>query len=259
MFRSVQMLMYHSPMYQILSSQNPGSERSESTSQEASDVSLRELKEMATNQKVTVHATLSMGAQEPNKIKTKSSQPLSVKEDCILEDETGTMELHIWEPLFTQLKSNKAYYFQNLTLRYYQGSKFLSTNRNTTYSEETTTLKKLVGPEILTNPEREIIACQLCKKRIGDESGESVRCQNCKVRQRIISCRREGSVKLCIQHNESELWLTAFTNEIENLLMNTTASMSSTVDEIEDALMSLKDVKLKYNSQRNIVKEVLNL
>ena len=200
------------------------SERSESTSQEASDVSLRELKEMAPNQKVNVHATLSMGAQEPNKIETKSSQALSVKEDCILEDETGTME-------------------------------------------------QLVGPEILTNPEREIIAGQLkyvaslsifsarqlCKKRIGDESGESVRCQNCKVRQMIINCRQEGSVKLCIQHNESELWLTAFTNEIENLLKNTTASMSSTIDEIEDALMSLKDVKLKYNSQRNIVKEVLNL
>ena len=48
-------------------------------------------------------------------------------------------------------------------------------------------------------------------------------------------------------------------NEIENLLKNTTASMSSTIDEIEYALMSLKDVKLKYNSQRNIVKEVLNL
>ena len=43
------------------------------------------------------------------------------------------------------------------------------------------------------------------------------------------------------------------------VLKNTTASMSSTIDEIEDALMSLKDVKLKYNSQRNIVKEVLNL
>ena len=88
-------------------------------------------------------------------------QALIVKEDSILEDNTGTMELHIWEPLFTQLKSNTAYYFQNLTLRYYQGSKFLSTNRNTTYSEETTTLQKLVGPEILTNPEREIIVSQL--------------------------------------------------------------------------------------------------
>ncbi|CAH3168510.1 unnamed protein product [Porites lobata] len=42
------------------------SERSESTSQEASDVSLRELKQMAPNKKVNVHATLSMGAQKPN-------------------------------------------------------------------------------------------------------------------------------------------------------------------------------------------------
>ena len=85
------------------------SERSESTSQEASDFSLRELKEISPNQKVIVHATLSMGAQEPNKIETKSGQALFVKEDCILEDETGTMELHIREPLFKQLKSNKAY------------------------------------------------------------------------------------------------------------------------------------------------------
>ena len=113
MFRSVQMLMV--PFSYVPNFVK--SERSQSTSQEASDVSLRELKEMAPNQKVNVHATLSMGAQEPNKIETKSSQALSVKEDCILEDETGTMELHIWEPLFTQLKSNKAYYFQNLTLQ----------------------------------------------------------------------------------------------------------------------------------------------
>lgn len=225
---------------------------------------------MVPNQKVNVHATLSMGTKEPKKIETKSNKTLMVKKDCILEGNTDTMELHIWEPLFTQLTNNKAYYLEKLTLRYYQGSKFLSTNRNTSYSEETTTLEKLVGPEILTNPDKEIIAsqlkyvsnlnifsaCQLCKKRVGDESGESVRCQNSNVRQRVINCKREGSIKLCIQDGESELWVTAFTNEIEALLKNTTASVSSTVDEIEDALMALRDIKLKYNCQRNIVKEV---
>ena len=113
----------------------------------------------------------------------------------------------------------------------------------------------------MTNPDREIAAnqlkyvsnlnifsaCQLCKKGVGDESGESIRCQNCNIRQRVISCKREGSAKLCIQDGESELWLTAFTNEIEVLLKNTTASISSTVDEIEDVLMGLKDIMLKYN------------
>lgn len=74
----------------------------------------------------------------------------------------------------------------------------------------------------------------------------------------MTNCRREGSVKLCIQNGESELWLTAFTNEIEHLLKNTTAAIASTVDEIEDALMGLKDVKLKYNCQKKIVKEILH-
>ena len=243
-------------------------EPTESTSQ-ASDVSLAELKEMFPNQKVNVCGTLSMGTKQPKKI---DSQSLTIKEDCILEDHSDTMELHIWEPLFTKLSNNKQYYFKNLTLRSYQGTKFLSTNKNTSYTEENTILEKLVGPEILTNPDRDIVAsqlkyvanlnifsaCQVCKKCIGDELGESVRCQNCKVRQRMINCKREGSVKLCIQNGESELWLTAFTNEIEHLLKNTTATISSTVDEIEDALMGLNDIKLKYNCQKKIVKEILH-
>ena len=157
MFRSVQMLMYHSPMYQILSSQNVPNQHHR-----------KRLMSLCENWKkwrpIRKSPSMQLCQWEPRSqttIETKSSQALSVKEDCILEDETGTMELHIWEPLFTPVKSNKAYYFQNLTLRYYQGSKFLSTNRNTTYSEETTILKKIVDPEILTNTEREIIASQL--------------------------------------------------------------------------------------------------
>ena len=45
----------------------------------------------------------------------------------------------------------------------------------------------------------------------------------------MINCKREGSVKLCIQEGDSELWLTAFTNEIEELLKNTTESIQSKV------------------------------
>lgn len=85
-------------------------EPSDLTSQEASEVSLQELKEMVPNQKVNMYAILSVATKEPNKVETKSSQALSVKEDCISEDNTTMMELHIWELLFSQLKSNKAFY-----------------------------------------------------------------------------------------------------------------------------------------------------
>lgn len=130
-------------------------ENSEATSQEACDVTLQEPQKIAPNQKVNVCATLSMGTKEPKKIETKSGQTLTVKEDCILQDGSDTMEIHIWEPVFAQPMNNKAYYFKNLTLQYYAGSKFLSTNKNTSHTEDSMTLQKLVGPEMLTNPDRD--------------------------------------------------------------------------------------------------------
>ncbi|KAL9977802.1 hypothetical protein ACROYT_G015249 [Oculina patagonica] len=96
--------------------QDEKSENSESTLQEACDVTLQELQKMAPNQEVNVCATMSMGTKEPKKIEAKYGQTLTVKEDCILEDGSTTMEIHIWEPLFAQLTDKKAYHFKNLTL-----------------------------------------------------------------------------------------------------------------------------------------------
>lgn len=52
--------------------QDVKSENSESTLQEACDITLQELQKMAPNQKVNVCTTLSTGTKEPKKIETKS-------------------------------------------------------------------------------------------------------------------------------------------------------------------------------------------
>lgn len=192
------------------------------------------------NQKVNLCATLSMGTKEPKKIDIKSGQTLTVKEDCILEDGSNTMELHIWVPLFAQLRNNKAYYFKYLTLRYYQGSKFLSTNKNTSHTKNPQPLNSKwdqkcwqIQTEIVVIQLKFVanlnifIACQLCKRRVGDESGELVRWQNCKVRHQVINCKPESS-------GDAELCLTAFTNEIKDLLKNTAERIRSTVGDIEE-------------------------
>ena len=70
------------------------------------------------------------------------------------------------------------------------------------------------------------------------------------MRQRVIHCKREDSVKLCIQDGDSELWLTAFTNEIEQLLKNTTENIKSQVDDIEAALMGLNGYQIKIQQQK---------
>ena len=87
----------------------------------------------------------------PTTIDRNSRPALTVKEDCVLEDSTGTLNST------TQLKTNTSYYLKNLTLRCYQGSKFLSTNCHTKFSEEAQTLSTLIGPEVLNTPEKEIV------------------------------------------------------------------------------------------------------
>ena len=93
-------------------------------------VKISEVKNLQQNQRVNISGSLSMGNDKPKEVLLKSSgQAGNVKEDCVLEDETGTSMLHIWEPLLLTLKNGDSYLFTNLTVRNFQGSTFLSTSR----------------------------------------------------------------------------------------------------------------------------------
>ena len=64
-------------------------------------------------------------------------------------------------------------------------------------------------------------------------------------RQQTSGCNREASV--CIEHEKTDLWLTAFTNEINKLLQHTRATLQTSVEDIEDELMNIENVtKIKY-------------
>lgn len=111
-------------------------------------------------------------------------------------------------------------------------------------------LTEIVASEVIFISNINIfLACKICKKHVGDESGESVRCQNCKVQQQV-DCKREGSVKICIQDGDAELWHTTFKSELVEVLKKTTKSLESTEDVIEDALIGSTDIKFKYNCKR---------
>jgi len=56
--------------------------------------------------------------------------------------------------------------------------------------------------------------------------------------------------KLCILHEDNELWLTAFTNEISKLLKPSSLTLHDTVEDVEDAIMNLQDITIKYNIQK---------
>lgn len=98
---------------------------SSATSIASITVKVSEVKNLQPNQKVHNSGSLYMGNDDPKEVLLKSSgQVGNVNEDCVLEDETGTSMLHIWEPLLSTLKTGDSYLFSNLTVRNFQGSTF---------------------------------------------------------------------------------------------------------------------------------------
>ena len=43
------------------------------------------------------------------------------KEDCVLEGETATATIHVWDPLINKIKSGTTYVIENLTVKHFQG------------------------------------------------------------------------------------------------------------------------------------------
>ena len=59
----------------------------------------------------------------------------AVKEDCVLEDDMGTAILHIWDPLVREVTNGTSYNFQNLTIKHFKGTTFLSTSLTTSITK----------------------------------------------------------------------------------------------------------------------------
>lgn len=82
-------------------------------------------------------------------------------------------------------------------------------------------------------------SCQVCKKRLYHLSSMS-----------SVNSVNNVVFKLCILHEDNELWLTAFTNEISKLLKPSFLTLHDTVEDVEDAIMNLQDITIKYNIQK---------
>ena len=176
-------------------------------------ITLLQLQTLKINRKVNVTASTSLGKDKPKSVPVKSTQKMTmVKEDCILEDETGTTNIHIWDVLIDKLKNGSTYEFQNLNLKNFQRRTHLTTTPTTTFKEADKKLQSLQGsPLLLETPEKEIsvknfkfvnklsvfIACQACKRKITEISNQKyIKCKSCGVRQRQVECNQDASVQV---------------------------------------------------------------
>ena len=229
---------------------------------EAIDISLSALQSMQPNQAVNVTATLSMGDSEPKSILIKAtSKTLNIKEDCILEDTTGTAELHIWDPLFNELNDGHTYTFKNLAVKHFKGTCHLATKQDTTFCDAEQQIIDVNGHQLLNNPEKELkvenflliknlcvfFSCQNCSKKITDLNSEKVKCSYCKTSQRSSQCKTHASAVIKVKDQDGDtcdMWLTAFTDVLEQLLkVSSTVSLASNIETIEDVLLGLVNIK----------------
>ncbi len=244
-----------------------------SSSQPALTITLKQLSELQPNQKVNVLATISLGKDKPKPVQIKSTQKMSlVKEDCVLEDETGTAILHIWDPLIKEVITGTSYNFHNLTIKHFKGTTFLSTSpaSSITRMEQQIQLHNPSGPALLENPDKDItveqfklvkpisifVACQACKRKIHDISHNSIKCKYCGVRQRKEACKKDATVQLSVDDPEIG-WLTAFTEVIQALLaVDSKLTLDSNSDEIEDHLLQIKNIEFTYDANKKVIKKV---
>ena len=102
---------------------------------EATNITLNGIQTLTRNQKVNVQGHLTLG-QNPNKeVIKRNGEKGYVKEDCVIEDRTGSATMHIWDNLLTQLESGNTYSFQNLSVKNYSGMTLLGTTATTTFQK----------------------------------------------------------------------------------------------------------------------------
>jgi hypothetical protein len=53
-----------------------------------------------------------------------------------------------------------------------------------------------------------------------------------------------------------EIWLTPFTDVLETLLTKGNLAFTSDSDSIEEYLLDIKDIKLSYNANKNVVTDI---
>lgn len=197
------------------------SQKTEPSTQPAKKITLEELPTLQVNQKVNVTASISLGNENPKPVQLKSSSEMTtVKEDCVLEEETGTATIHIWDPLFKNMETGTTYEFKSLTVKHFQGITHLGTTPTTMFKQANQQLKPINGPALLQNPEKEakvesfkminklsiFITCQACKRKINEISQQNtLECKNCGVRQRKMQCKRDAAVQLLVHLDEKDI------------------------------------------------------
>lgn len=239
----------------------------------ARDITLNEIQTLTRNEKVNVQGHLTLGQNPKKEVIKRNGEKGYVKEDCVIEDHTGSVTIHIWDNLLTQLRSGNTYSFQNLSVKNYSGLTLLGTTPTTTFQKVDLQLAEVKGPQLLSNTEKEIViqefkfvnkvnvfmTCQIksCKKKMPHAAGSTIlKCPSCGTSQKEAA-EKGMYARLCAEIDGKDCWFTALTDVMESLLSRISLTTDSNTDQIAEKLLQIENIKMKINTQSNHIIELL--
>lgn len=238
----------------------PHNKEFEVTSQDSrkgqAEVKISEVEKVAVNQHVSVVVkVLSMKA--PSSVVVKSGREL-VMQECTVGDATGTMRLVLWESDTKKLETEKCYAVSGLTVKMYQGSKYLSLSDEGSV-KPTNDMVKVADPldeDKCCNDdgiEGEIVGvlsvdeykcCFNCRSKVNPISEAIGQCKKCAMKVKLNKCEISVTAHVLFeQSNGVRVNLTFFEKELEAL------KSKSAGNGLEEQLLGLPPIKVCRNEK----------
>lgn len=106
------------------------------------------MQKLSGNQRVDVTGVVTLGDLPPKEVTKRNGQVGKVKEDCIIEDDTGYSTIHLWDHTITKIHTSKCYSIKN-----FSGNFLAGTTPDTTISESDTVIQGVKGKDLLSDGE----------------------------------------------------------------------------------------------------------
>ena len=141
--------------------------------------------------------------------------------NATIADNTGQITLDVWNNLIPQIQENKVYKFTNLSVRFWNGIRKLTTTTNSVILETPNPLLESLQVEDTSNPHVETTIllsriesiesvekykiCGHCAKRIIQVQGLLVSCDHCHHKLRASSCPTKLSASIVVKNESTKL------------------------------------------------------
>ena len=121
------------------------------------EIQLKDVGALSCSQTVNIEGVLTLGDEKLKEVAKRNGEMGFVKEDCIIEDDTGSATIHIWSPLTNKCESGKSYKMTDVSVKKFSGNTLLATTRETTICESSLVITQVTGPDLLLQYEKEIL------------------------------------------------------------------------------------------------------